>query len=107
MTGTARYQKLYSSGQCLRIVVNPSETNCYFASNINSSADFAIADINCEDGSVNSYYQATDYQIQNSKLYMGISNTGNSIFMTGSILNTGLNTFSHCRYNVNSTPRVE
>ena len=105
MTGTARYQRLYNPGQCLRIVVNPSETNCYFASDI--TAGLAVADINCEDGSVNSYYRTTDYKIQNSKLYMGISNTGNSIFMTGSILSTGLNTFSHCRYNVNSAPIVE
>ena len=104
MTGTARYRKLYDLGQCLRIVVNPSETNCYFARSVNDV--LGVADINCEDGSVNNFYVASGYTILNSKFYMGISNTGNTIFMSGSIKDSSLK-FNHCRYNVNSSPKLQ
>ena len=105
MTGTTEYQKLYSKAKCGRIVIDPTEAHCYYASFDNL---LAIADINCGNGDMLSYYESSEYTIQERKFTMSISPTGNSIFMAGSIFRSVDSLFYNCRYNVNnSTEKIQ
>ena len=95
---------MYDRAQCGRIVIDPTEAHCYFAS---YNASLAIADINCGNGDMLTYYESSEYDIQSRKFTMSISPTGNTIIMTGSIRKPG-GYYYNCRYNVNnSTEKIQ
>ena len=103
VTGTVQWEKVYQRKACNTIVINSAETSCYFANNHNSS--IGISNVDCTDGSIITYYSASAFKIDNDKFSMALSDTGNTIFMSGTIYNdsTSSGEFYHCRYNT-STP---
>ena len=55
------------------------------------------------------YHQTTDYRTNDRKLSMVISDTGNTIYMSGKIhneTNSAIDHLFHCRFNT-STPTLE
>ena len=97
------YNRLYSKHKCGRLVVDVNETNCYFAS---FDANLAIADINCTNGDLFSYYESPYYQIQSRKFTMGTNPLAEIIIMGGSIHNSTLDIFSYCRYSIGIPPVI-
>ena len=99
-----QYSKGYDGNKCTRLVIDSTETNCYYATR---NLELGVANVNCTDGAIISYYETTSYDPQYSRFSMSISPSGNTIVMVGSVRNLSNQDLSICRYSVFLGNKIE
>ena len=83
------------------LTVDSSETNAYFMNyqNVNHAG---IAKINCSDGDMLEYYTQASFTIQDAIRSLRVSDSGNTVYMTGSLYNSTLG-YSLCKWDPSTT----
>ena len=103
LAGTEVWAKLYTRGICTGLAVDSSETYAYFSDYRDSTNTLSLTQVNCGDGSTNQYYTSSNFEVDDSILSISISNTGNTLYMAGSLDNTTSEVNNLCKWTLSTT----
>ena len=95
------WAKIYTADVCRMLIVDNSETNAYFM-NYQNVSHASIAKINCSDGDMLEYYTQASFTIQDTIKSLKISDSGNTVYMTGSLYNA-TSGYNLCKWNPSTT----
>ena len=97
-SGTEVWAKLYTQGRCTALAVDSTETYAYFTDYDDSLNALGLTQVNCSDGSTNGYFTTTSLEIDNFLLNIQISDTGNTLYMTGNLESTSTGNYFLCKW---------
>ena len=102
-SGTEVWAKLYTQGRCTALAVDNSETYAYFTDYDDSLNALGLTQVNCSDGSTNGYFTTTSLEIDSAILTIQISDTGNTLYMTGNLESTSTGNNFLCKWTLSGT----